>query len=236
MRLAKLIKAITFISIASVGGWVVTLTGIPIGWLIGSLVVTILCGALGIHAPSIQPVMSFVRSSIGALLGASVTLSFFSLLIEAWGSIIFLISSMALTIGLGYLLLRRFFKLDAPTSMLCSLPGGMTEISLLSDRTRCDQAQVAIAHLFRVALAVLTLPFIISLFSGVEFTHVSNGEQVLLMSATDWGWLLICILAGVYCEKRFNLQVSVILIPFVLCAGLHLTGVATLEIPSGMLL
>lgn len=234
MHLKQIIKRISFLMIAVVGGGAVTLLDIPVGWLIGSLIATIIMGALGIQAPPTKSTMPYVKSSIGALIGASVTLSFFHLLLGAWASIVFLLSSIGLTIGLGYLLLNRVFKLDRSTSMLCSIPGGMTEMSILSDRVKCDQVQVAIAHLVRVTLAVLTLPFIISIFSGIEFTS-SDSTYNVIMQPTDWMLLLGCIVCGGYSEKRFNLQAGVIIIPFFLCAGLNLSGIATLDVPPSIL-
>lgn len=229
----QVLQYLFFVTVASAGGWLVDQAGIPIGWLIGSLMVTISLSVFGIHAPSITKVMPYVKSSIGALLGASVTIAFVQLLFSAWASIIFLLISVALTIGLGYLLLKHLFKLDNATSMLCSIPGGMTEMSLLSERAGCDQAQVAVAHLFRITLAVLTLPFIISFFSGITFSVEASTHQSS-MSWIDWSLFLVCILGGGYSEVKFKLQAGVILIPFILCAGLQLSGITSFEIPSAL--
>jgi len=219
------------LTLAVFGGWFFSYMGVPLGWLIGSLLTVVVTQAMGLTPLPCKPFMPFVRGSVGALLGATVTVSFLQLILDSWASILFLIASMALTIISGYLLLRKVFKVNGTTALLCSIPGGMTEMSMMSERPGCDQIQVATTHLFRVGLAVLTMPLVIAALYHIEISRDPSEGTYLSMSIIDWGFFILCVMSGALLERRFNLQASVILIPFGLCAALHLSGITDFTVP-----
>lgn len=176
--------------------------------------------------------MPLVRSSVGTLLGASVTATFLHLIVNSWGAVLVLAGSMVLTIGTGFVLLNRVFKVDGATALLSSIPGGIAEMSMMSERPGCDHLQVATTHLFRVALVVLTTPLIIGYLFHVEIGNsdaTDTASQVMSVS----GWLLfaLCVVAGVYLERQFKLKATALLIPFTLSAALHLSDLTDFQVP-----
>lgn len=231
MKLTPNPRSLASTLLAGAGGWLLAHLGIPLGWLIGSLLTVVLTQPMGLKPVNCKPVMRYVRSGVGTLLGATVTLSFLQLVLASWPSILFLILSMILTIGSGYLLLYKGFKVSPTTALLCSIPGGMTEMAMMSERAGCDQVQVATTHLFRVALAVLIMPLAIAALYHIEINRNPAGSSLLSMSIGDWALFALCVFSGAYFEKRFNMQATVILIPFALCAALHMVGLTDFTVP-----
>ncbi|WP_245832259.1 AbrB family transcriptional regulator [Oceanospirillum sanctuarii] len=219
-------------TIAVLAGWIFSYLGIPLGWLIGSLLAVVVTQAIGIKPLACKPYLPYVRGAVGTLLGVTVTFEFIQLVIDSWASIVFLLAAMALTILSGYYTLSRVFNVDRTTSLLCSIPGGMTEISMLSERPGCDQVQVATTHLFRVGLAVLAMPLIVASLYNIEISKAPEDAGFGTMSFIDWLFFGFCVMSGAFFEKRFKLQASVILIPFCITALLHLSGITEFEVPT----
>lgn len=218
--------------LAVFGGWLFAYCGVPLGWLIGSLIAVAVSQAFGLKPIKCKPFMPYVRGAVGTLLGATVTMSFLQLAIASWASILFLLASMILTILSGYVLLSWCFKVNPTTALLCSIPGGMTEMSMLSERPNCDQVQVATTHLFRVVLAVLVMPLVIAALYDIEINGASSNVNQSPMSLRDWCFFALCIASGVLLEKRCSLKASAILIPFGVCAALHLFGITDFVVPK----
>ena len=60
-------------------------------------------------------------------------------------------------------LVRKLTGVDRSTSMLASTPGGIQEMSLLSDELGADTPKVAIMHTARNMSVILLFPFMIRL-------------------------------------------------------------------------
>ena len=214
------------------GGWLCAYFGVTLGWLIGSLATTAVIQYLGLPQIRSKPLMPLVRSAVGTLLGAGITATFLQLVLHSWGALLVLAASMVLTIGSGFLLLNRVFKIDGATALLSSIPGGIAEMSMMSERPGCDHLQVATSHLFRITLVVLTIPLLIEYLFHIEIGTADVAATASQYMTVD-GWLLFgfCLLAGVYLERRFDLKASALLIPFALSAALHLSNLTDFQIP-----
>ncbi|MBT0959022.1 AbrB family transcriptional regulator [Alphaproteobacteria bacterium KMM 3653] len=94
---------LTTVILAGAGGWLVSLTGIPLGWMIGSMIVT--ASASLMQLPIRKPVLllDVVRAAIGLMLGAAFTHELFASL-GTWGvTLLFLIVLLGVMFGVSFL-------------------------------------------------------------------------------------------------------------------------------------
>lgn len=232
MNLLKVdIEPAATIVIAAIGGWLFSLTGIPLGWLIGSMlsVVAMSLFKIPVHQP--RRIMPFVRASVGTMLGASVTLGVLQSLTVWWPSFVFMVAVMLLGGFVNYQLLRRAFSFGKSESALCSVPGGIAEMILLSETTGGEQWRVAIVHAVRIALAILLIPILIGFIAETEIVR-GGGPALPDMEWDDAFWFAVCIAAGLLSQKLKFIPARIVLVPMLVCGVLHVTGVTDFVVPT----
>lgn len=218
---------------ASIAGWLFSLTGIPLGWMIGAMLAVMLASLVGVPAAEPAPLMPYVKASVGTLLGATVTVSVFTAIPQWWGSLVFLLLVMAVSAFLCYQILHRWMQFDKGSAALCAIPGGITEMIILSEQARADQTKVAIVHALRIALCVLIIPLLISATMAVDVRQSGSGATTeIMMPLSDWAWFVLCVAASIVINRYIKLPAGLILVALVLCAVLHLTGVTHFQVPS----
>ncbi|MCK0118927.1 AbrB family transcriptional regulator [Loktanella sp. F6476L] len=219
------------IILAGIGGWLVSLTGIPLAWMIGSMLVTATASLA--QLPIRKPVLllDVVRAAIGLMLGAAFTHELFASLGTWWLTLLFLVLLLGVMFGVGFFALRRIARFAPATAALCAMPGGIAEMVLLSEREGADQAQVAIVHALRISLAILVISLLIGLIVTVEPAAGASTKSTGL-SLMDWFWIAICILAGLLARGRLRIPAPIVIVPMLVSAGLHLGGLTTFDIPA----
>lgn|GEM_PF-2517654 len=230
-RLKVNITPVATLVIAVPGGWLVSLTGIPLGWLIGSMLSVVAMTFLKIPVHQSRGIMSFVRASVGTMLGASVTLGVLQSLKVWWPSFVFMVAVMLLGGFVNYQLLRRAFSFGKSESALCSVPGGIAEMILLSETTGGEQWRVAIVHAVRIALAILLIPILIDFVAENEIVR-GSGPALPCMEWDDAFWFVVCIAAGLLSQKLKFIPARIVLVPMLVCCVLHVTGVTDFIVPT----
>lgn len=224
-------RAAFTLALASTAGWIVAWLGVPLGWLIGAMLVMIAASLARI--PAVQPVhmVPWVKASVGTLLGAAITLPVIQSIADWWVSILCMIGVMTAGGAVNYLVLLRAFKFRPVDAALCAVPGGIAEMILLGERAGADSRRVAIIHAIRIALSILAIPPIIALLYGVTMSR-SAAAPSAPMSAEDWIWFALCIVAGVLADRFTRIPAPFIIVPGAVCAALHLTGVTHFAVPG----
>lgn len=222
---------IATVAIAAVGGWLVSLTAIPLGWLIGSMISVIVLSALKFPVQQPKRIMPVVRAAVGTMLGASVTLGVLASLSDWWPSFVFMVAVMIIGGVLNFHLMRRAFGFDRSEAALCAVPGGIAEMILLSEATGGEQWRVAVVHALRIALAILIIPILIGWIAESDISRASP-SKALAMAWADWGWFALCLFAGVLAAPLKVIPARVVLVPMVLCAALHVTEVTAFQVPT----
>ncbi|WP_410984493.1 AbrB family transcriptional regulator [Bacillus cereus] len=156
---------------ASLGGYILSLTGLSIGWLLGSLIIT---GFLAYLKPAWmqtlkeQPqqektLLSFQHIGqciIGIELGQKLTTDILFTFQQHWLIIIIMIiGSIALALCSG-LILWRFGKVDLFTSLFSATPGGLSVMPTLASQVGANTAIVSIVQTIRVFLVLGTIPLL----------------------------------------------------------------------------
>ncbi|GAA6208851.1 AbrB family transcriptional regulator [Cognatishimia sp. WU-CL00825] len=184
---------------------------------------------LPVHPPN--RAMPYVKASVGTMLGASVTLGVLTSLLTWWPSFLFMAAVMIAGGICNFHLMRRAFAFGRAEAALCAVPGGITEMILLSEITGGEQWRVAIVHALRIALAILIIPVLIGLIADAEIVRANVATQAEFV-VSDWAWFGFCILAGVVTDRFKSFPAGLILVPLALCAVLHLIGVANFSVPA----
>ena len=87
---------------------------------------------------------------------------------------ILLIGMLIVNIVSGFLI-YNFSSLDLTTSLMCAVPGGMSNIPLISEEMGADSSKVAVMQFIRLLLGIGVFPFIISKVSNLE--HFKEAKQ-----------------------------------------------------------
>ncbi|WLR51711.1 AbrB family transcriptional regulator [Bacillus tianshenii] len=181
-------NGLLFILMSSVGGLLLSLTGLSIGWLIGTLVTAAFLSFKPL------PFLKFTHGSrgissywlragqciVGIELGKKMNLSVLHTFQANWLMIsMMLVLSLAFSLLAGFVL-WKFSKIEMMTSFFSTAPGGLTAIPSIAEEVGANTAVVSIVQTMRVFLVVLTIPLAVSLMSSTE-----SREAVLISGSAE---------------------------------------------------
>ena len=228
-----LVRAILTLAAAVAAGGLLDSAGMPLGWLVGAMLAMIAASLM--RLPAVQPtrVLPFVKGAVGTMLGASIPAGLADSFANWWPSLLGMFAVMLLGGWLNFTALRRIFGFPRMDAALCAMPGGISEMILLGEQAGADQRRVAIVHALRIALSILIIPLVAGLVFGM--TVGSSGDlPPVQMSPADWLWFGLCVLSGVAADRWTRLPIPLILVPLVVSAALHLTGMSAFHVPPAI--
>lgn len=163
----------TFVIISGMGGFLLSLTGLSIGWMIGTLVTATL---LSMFFPKLLQVpesrnynglpkiwLYIGQIILGIELGRKVNRTVLITFQENWliiGIMLFLSIAFAMLSGV---LLWKFTNLDMMSSLFATAPGGLSAMPSIAEEIGANTGVVSIVQTIRIFLVVLTIPIILSL-------------------------------------------------------------------------
>ncbi|MFB9759551.1 AbrB family transcriptional regulator [Ectobacillus funiculus] len=163
-------KNIYFIILSSIGGLILSLTGLSIGWMLGTLLLAALLSfqrSTFLKLPEKQQGVSkhWLQAGqciLGIELGQKMNLSIFHIFKEDWMTIlIMLLLSIVFSILSGFIL-WKFSQMDMLTSLFGTAPGGLSAMPSIAEEVGANTAIVSIVQTMRVFLIVLMIPVIVS--------------------------------------------------------------------------
>lgn len=193
-------QSVLFIFLSSIGGLLLSLTGLGIGWMIGTIV---LAAFLSFRQPAWLEITSVPNGlpsywlKLGQLLlavelGRNINLSVLQTFSENWLTItIMLVLSIIFSLISG-VIVWKFSQTDMITSFFATAPGGVATMPGIADEVGANTAVVSIIQTMRIFLVVLIIPFIASSWIA---TPVDQTLSTNLLSATshaefEWGQLV----------------------------------------------
>lgn len=183
---------------AFVGALVANTVGLPIPWLLGSLLATAVLSLNGlpVNAPGLCRKAGL--TIIGISLGLYFTPDMAVLLLEYW---FWLLWGMVFSITLGVigsLLLYRFAGVDFVTAWFASAMGGASEMAHMADQKGAQVDKVVSAHSLRVLMIVTIVPFF------YQYMGYQNIDNSVLQQNTQIHWGGLLLLFGLaYAFARF---------------------------------
>ncbi|HQZ12162.1 MAG TPA: AbrB family transcriptional regulator [Devosia sp.] len=194
------LRALLTIAISIAGGFLVNLTGLPAGWLMG--------GALAVAAAAISglPVSfpGWVRDATfvfaGMSMGASVTRDSFALIFQWPVTLAALVVELVLIVTVTGYMLRKLFGLDRGTAYLSSFPGHLAFVMGIAAAGVGDPRQITIIQVIRILMLTTAVPI------GALFLPVGP-DIALAASQAPAGWLnlalilVICAATGLVFQR-----------------------------------
>jgi membrane AbrB-like protein len=151
--------------IAFAGGYVLERTGIPAGYMVGSVVACAIFNIASGKGCIPNSWRFYIQSITGAIIGCTMTQESLKLLGQLALPIVLMVIGMIVSTYVFAAIMARVSELDFQTSLLCLTPGGIQETSLLADDLGCDTMSVVVMHTIRLVIVICIFPTLFSLFS-----------------------------------------------------------------------
>ena len=215
-------KISSLLAVAIVAGLLLHWLQVPIGWLIGPMVVGIAYAVISGNPQPLPPAFMLVGQAVIAIATAAgfnyETLA--KATTYAIPLLLCIIITGSLSLGNGYLL-WRWAGIDWATGFLGSIPGASHSLVAMSDEMGADAIAVALLQYLRLLLVSLIIPTLASLFFPIDATAPTIATIATESHLPIWLNLLVlvaCGSLGIWGGRWLRLPASMFLGPFL--AGL----------------
>ncbi|WP_461205102.1 AbrB family transcriptional regulator [Clostridium sp. DL1XJH146] len=158
-------KIIVTLLVACAGGIVGIKLKIPAGALIGAMISVAIYNIYGGQADIPKNFKLVAQMVVGGLIGLNFTMqTFIELKKIILPTIILVCGLMIFSVAIGYLI-YRFTGMDLVTAMFSSAPGGLADMTLISEAYGADVPKVVAMHTARLVTVLTILPVVIKLIS-----------------------------------------------------------------------
>jgi uncharacterized protein len=225
--------------IATAGGCLFLLLGIPIPWLLGPMTAVLISsksrGFQALWPRSIRDAgLVLLGYSIGLALTKEAVIQIFGKLPLMLVLTIILISFCA---GIAFFV-SKLSGIDYPTVLTGSIPGGLSQMITFSEEAKgIDLTVVTFLQVTRVIIIIFSVPFLIS---SPLFNHLSEGSSLSITEQTGSLFpniLLFAVLCVIFAflGKKLNIPTPFLLGPIVGTAVLTISGFHGPELPAFLL-
>lgn len=229
------------LAVGAGGGFLALLLGLPMPFLIGSLLavglISMVAEARFATVPAFPELLrrSFV-CIIGVLIGLSFSPELLGSLADLWLSVLVLALFVPVAFAVSYAVYRGIGGYDRPTAVFASMPGGLIEAISIGEQAGGNVAILTVQHFARITLVVVVVPALFWFWSG-EAVGSAAGES---LSATTYGSvdiirIVLIALVGIVLGKKMRLPAGVLTGPLLLSAVLHGGGLAVTQSPGWLL-
>ncbi len=189
------------VAAGAIGAYIFYKIKVPAGALVGALIFTAVFYNLTGIAAFPKPIKTFVQAISGAFIGLRIdreALKQLKTIIKP--SLQFFFGIVVLSFGTG-ILIHSISKLDIATSVLASVPGGITDVSIISSDIGANPVQTTMLQLARYFVAVLILPqAAIALSRREKGKGKDNSESGTVYRSRPFAWkggmITILLLGG----------------------------------------
>ncbi|WP_411705314.1 AbrB family transcriptional regulator [Edaphovirga cremea] len=208
---------------------------IPAALLLGPMIVGV---AMGLSGASIRihPCMFQVSQGIlGCMIAQSLSPSILTPLLHDWPLVLLVLIATLLASGVSGWLLVRFSQLPGPTGAWGSSPGGASAMVAMAGDFGADVRLVAFMQYLRVLFVATAAAFVARLSLGDDAS--SQAAVVTWFPSLDWrfaGTLAIAAV-GILLAPRLRIPSGALLLPAILGATVHSTGIMSLQVPEWLL-
>jgi membrane AbrB-like protein len=231
---AKIMATIAF---GAVGGFIADYLTLPLPWLIGALIITLIAALSGAPLQSPGRLRHYMITILGVMLGSGFSPEIFEQITQ-WP--VSLAAVLLYTIGVTAIIiycLTKFTKFGFVNSFFGGAPGGLAELVILAREYGGDERLVSLMHSTRLMLTVLTIPFFYRFYydytPAARAAGANIGNDIALL---DFVILLGCAVLGYFGGKKIKLPAYQIFGPLVLSAFVHITGITDAHLPGSLII
>ncbi|MEM0978163.1 MAG: AbrB family transcriptional regulator [Pseudomonadota bacterium] len=224
-----------------IGGEVAYYLGVPMPFLLGSLVGAALfifvyendTRKFGKLHPYVR--MAFVAIT-GTMIGATFTPDLLEFLPLFWISALAIIPFMFVAHAGGYAIMRYIGKYPATDAYWASLPGGLVEAVLLGEKEGADVRILTVQHFLRILIIVIVVPFGFLIVTG-EAVGSAAGET---FGAANWhGYdvpvIIVIGIVGAVVARSIGMPAGHLMGPMLLSLAVSISGLFSITNPPWLL-
>lgn len=221
------------LGLGAAGGWLFSLIGMPLAWMMGAMAATTAAAISGLDVRVPNPLRALMIGVLGLMLGSAFTPAILDRL-AAWtvslsALAVYVVGATALVL----LFLRRVAKYGPITAYFSAAPGGLNEMVLVGGAMGGDDRIISLSHALRILLIVFTVPVWFRLTEGYQPGGMAAAMGTLAdVSAIDALVLGASAIIGALAARALRLPAANLTGPMVVSAGLHLAGLTTSQPPS----
>lgn len=214
------------------GGWLFSLAGIPLAWMIGAMMFTAGLAVFGVRLKGPGKSRSIMITVLGVMLGSAFTPDIME---HAASWIVSIVVLLIFVVGVTVLLtwgFQRFAGMGKPEALLAATPGGFGEMILIAESYGIDVRSISLIHATRVMFTVMLIPFYFLIFEGYTPPTTSPMCSINDLGLTDAAVLVACALVGYLGAKRLGMPAAALLGPMMISAIVHFLGLTTAKPPG----
>lgn len=222
------------------GGTAARAAGLPLPYMLGSLVTLAVVAMLGLRPFGITPWLpESLRQAFVPVIGVAIGAAFTPELLDhagAWiPSLAALLLYVPLAHWLGYRIYRGLGGLSPATAYFAAMPGGLIEALTMGEERGADRRMLTLLQFLRLILCVVLVPLG---FLAATGTVVGSAAGVriegaeLPLRAADIALLVAAGAGGFALGRLLRVPGGIIVMPMLLSAAIHLAGL-TRTVPPG---
>lgn len=221
------------IAVAALGGALFHTLGIPAAWLSGSVVATVIWGALVETRPLPRPLVDAAMLISGATMGAAVTPEAIAAMAHYPLSLVVLAVGIVAISLASMLWLTRVSRWRRADALLGSAPGALSTVMAVAIDRKADVAPIAFIQGFRLLMLLMLLPSAVVLVTGGNPSTIPGQGQP---AASPLG-LILALAGGLALGAvlvRLRVAAPILLGAAIVSTFLHVTDIAPGVVPPGI--
>lgn len=206
------------------GGWVFSLAGIPLAWMIGAMMFTATLAVFGVRLKGPGKSRAVMITVLGVMLGSAFTPDIVGQAGNWVVSIVVLLVFVVVVTAILTWGFQKFANMPKRESLLAATPGGFGEMILIAESYGIDVRSISLIHATRVMFTVMLIPFYFRVFEGYTPPAVSPMGSVADMGVTDALVLVACAATGYFGAKKLGIPAAALMGPMFISAVVHFMG------------
>lgn len=221
------------LALGGLGGWLASLIGLPLAWMIGAMLATSLASLAGAPIAMAAPLRTMMVAVLGVMLGSGFTPEILASA-PAWTPSLVAIGFYIAACGLaGMAYFRLACNYDPVTAYFSAMPGGLSEMVLVGTEMGGDGRVISLIHATRIMLVVLAIPFAFTLGGGLDLgDRPAVGPALAELPAYDYAILGLCGVVGYVAARWARVPAAAVVGPMVASALVHLAGMTAAKPPA----
>lgn len=231
-----LIRLALSLLLGAIGGAVFFYFNLPLAWMLGSMTFTTIAALAGAPVTLHMPLRMAMVAVLGTLLGSAFTPEILDRL-QHWSfGVLTMIAFVTVMTAISVFFLIRVGRMDRSTAYFAGTPGGLGEMTVVGEQQGGDPRTIALVHATRIFVVVFLLPLYLASIGGLE---IPNTARVLASRPSAHGWELAilgaCAVIGYFLGRTLRLPGGQILVPLVISAAAHLSGLVEGRPPANLI-
>lgn len=229
--------------IGGVGGWLAGIFGVPMPYLIGSLLATGVFSFSGVTIGGLKAALpNSIRQIfvgiIGVLIGGTFTSGVLSTIASVWIVAIAVTVFVVIAFAVNFLIFTRIGKYDRNTAFFAAMPGGLIESIAFGEKLGANIQILTLQQFSRITLVITVLPFIFLVWTGQTVgsaAGISLNDPASTMAMTDAAILIGAGVIGFFGGRVLRLPAYILVGPLIGSAIVHVTGLTAASPPPWLI-